>query len=142
MIRDFRGPHHFLSNFFRHPVRIGGNTFPTAEHAYQVLKAVDTRERAWVLESETPLIAKRRGRKIRVVEYWSDMRVEVMTQVLDAKFADTDLADKLIATHPHTLIEGNTWHDDYWGDCRCGRCTGDGENMLGVLLMQLRDTLR
>jgi ribA/ribD-fused uncharacterized protein len=142
LINDFRGPNHFLSNFFRHPVRIGGDVFPTAEHAYQVLKCVDERDRAWVLESESPLEAKRRGRKIRVVEYWADMRVLTMEQVLGAKFADRVLADRLVATHPHTLVEGNTWHDDYWGDCHCGRCSVDGENQLGVLLMQLRDELR
>lgn len=142
MINDFRGRHYYLSNFYRHPVRIGGDVYPTAEHAYQALKAVRRDERAWVLASETPLIAKRRGRKIRVVDYWSDVRVLVMEQVLEAKFAVLDLADQLVATHPEKLVEGNTWHDQYWGDCHCGRCHGDGENMLGVALMQLRDELR
>jgi ribA/ribD-fused uncharacterized protein len=142
LIDDFRGPHYFLSNFYRHPLRIGDDVYPTAEHAYQALKAVVPDERAWVLASDTPLIAKRRGRKIRITPYWSDMRTVVMTQVLEAKFSDHDLADKLIATHPHKLVEGNTWHDDFWGDCHCGRCPGDGENMLGIALMELRDTLR
>jgi predicted NAD-dependent protein-ADP-ribosyltransferase YbiA (DUF1768 family) len=62
--------------------------------------------------------------------------------VLEAKFADRDLADRLVATHPHKLVEGNTWHDQFWGDCHCGRCPGEGENMLGVALMELRDKLR
>ena len=106
MIHDFRGPAYFLSNFYRHPVRIGDDAYPTAEHAYQALKADDPRERAWVLESKTPLIAKQRGRKIRVVSYWADIRLLVMEQVLEAKFIDTQLADQLIATHPHTLVEG------------------------------------
>jgi ribA/ribD-fused uncharacterized protein len=142
VINDFRGRHYFLSNFYRHPVRIGGDVFPTAEHCYQALKAVDPRDRAWVISSETPLVAKQRGRKVRVVDYWSDVRVLVMEQVLAAKFADRDLAARLVATHPHTLVEGNTWHDQYWGNCHCGRCPGDGENVLGVALMQLRDELR
>jgi ribA/ribD-fused uncharacterized protein len=142
LIDDFRGPAYFLSNFYRHPVGIGDEVFPTAEHAYQALKAVDPRERAWVIESETPLTAKRRGRKVRVVDYWADIRVLVMEQVLDAKFRDSQLAAQLVATHPHTLVEGNTWHDQDWGDCRCGRCPGPGDNLLGVLLMELRDRLR
>jgi len=142
LINDFRGPHYFLSNFYRHPVRIGGDVYPTAEHAYQALKAVRPDERAWVLESGTPLIAKQRGRKIRIVDYWADIRILVIEQVLDAKFSDPQLAAQLVGTYPHTLVEGNTWHDDFWGDCHCGRCPGDGENMLGVALMKLRDTLR
>jgi ribA/ribD-fused uncharacterized protein len=142
LIDRFLGNTYFLSNFYRHPVRIGDDTYPTAEHAYQALKADDPHDRAWVIASETPLIAKRRGRKVRVVSYWADIRILVMEQVLEAKFSDPQLAEQLIATHPHMLIEGNTWHDQFWGDCHCGRCPGDGENMLGVVLMELRDTLR
>jgi ribA/ribD-fused uncharacterized protein len=142
LIDDFRGPAYFLSNFYRLPVRIGDNVYPTAEHAYQALKADDPAERAWVLASETPLIAKRRGRKVRVVSYWGDVRLLFMEQVLEAKFSQPRLADQLIATHPHKLVEGNTWHDQFWGDCHCGRCPGQGENMLGVALMELRDKLR
>jgi ribA/ribD-fused uncharacterized protein len=142
LIGQFRGTTYFLSNFYRHPVRIGDDTYPTAEHAYQALKADDPRERAWVVASETPLIAKRRGRKVRVVSYWADIRILVMEQVLEAKFSDRELADQLVATHPHKLVEGNTWHDQFWGECHCGRCPGDGENMLGVVLMELRDRLR
>ena len=111
LIDDFRGPAYFLSNFYRHPVLIGDDVYPTAEHAFQALKAADPAERAWVIASETPLIAKRRGRTVRVVEYWGDIRVLVMEQVLEAKFGEPPLADQLIATHPHTLVEGNTWHD-------------------------------
>lgn len=122
-------------------MRIGRDVYPTAEHAYQALKAVDPRDRAWVISSETPLIAKRRGRKVRIVPYWGYVRVFVMRQVLEAKFSDRDLADRLVATCPHALVEGNTWHDDFWGDCRCSRCPGDGANMLGVTLMELRDML-
>ena len=142
LIDDFRGPTYFLSNFYRHPVRIGDDVYPTAEHAYQALKADDPRERAWVVAAETPLIAKRRGRKVRVVSYWADIRILVMDQVLAAKFGDPELADRLLTTRPHTLVEGNTWHDQFWGDCHCGRCPGAGENMLGFALMELRDTLR
>lgn len=35
------------------------------------------------------------------------------------------------------LIEGNNWGDTFWGVCN-----GRGENMLGKLLMEIRDYLR
>jgi ribA/ribD-fused uncharacterized protein len=142
LIDQFRGTTYFLSNFYRHPVCIGDDVYPTAEHAYQALKAVDPSERAWVVQSDTPLVAKRRGRKVRVVDYWADIRILVMEQVLEAKFSDRELADQLVGTHPEKLVEGNTWHDQFWGECHCGRCPGEGENMLGVVLMELRDKLR
>lgn len=47
-------------------------------------------------------------------------------------------------------IEGNVWHDQHWGDCRCNRlalplrreaCAERGANHLGRLLMELRAEL-
>ena len=40
------------------------------------------------------------------------------------------------------LIEGNTWHDNYWGVCSCSKCNGRGKNRLGKLLMKVREELR
>jgi hypothetical protein len=37
------------------------------------------------------------------------------------------------------IIEQNTWHDNYWGDCTCLRCFRIGENYLGRIWMDLRD---
>ena len=38
------------------------------------------------------------------------------------------------------LIEGNTWSDNFWGDCHCPKCRGiKGENNLGKLLMKIRE---
>lgn len=37
------------------------------------------------------------------------------------------------------LVEGNTWHDQVWGDRRCPAHTGhDGFNALGRMLVMLR----
>ena len=48
-------------------------------------------------------------------------------------------------------VEGNHWHDTYWGVCNpeafgkppCTKgCGGTGENQLGKILMRVRDELR
>ena len=53
-----------------------------------------------------------------------------------------DLGNRLIATHGHVLVEGNTWHDNYWGDCRCAKCVKwPGLNKLGRILMMTRDKI-
>jgi predicted NAD-dependent protein-ADP-ribosyltransferase YbiA (DUF1768 family) len=142
LIDDFRGPAYFLSNFYRHPVRIGDDVYLTAEHAYQALKSDDPRERAWVLESETPLIAKRRGRKVRVVSYWADIRILVMEQVLEATSAIVNLLTNSSLLTRTSLSKATRGMTSSGAECHCGRCPGDGENMLGVALMELRDTLR
>ena len=47
----------------------------------------------------------------------------MMERVVRAKFPDTDLAAKLMATEKLQLVEGNTWRDTAWG-CVRGK---DGE---------------
>lgn len=141
-IDRFKGDAYFLSNFYRADVRMAGLVFPTSEHAFQALKTMDFEQRAWIAEAPTPSMAKLRGRKARLVHDWDSIKVRVMADVLLAKFSDQRLADKLVATYPKELIEGNTWHDQYWGDCWCDHCPTPGRNMLGKLLMELRDKLR
>jgi N-glycosidase YbiA len=61
-----------------------------------------------------------------------------MRQALRAKFTQhPDIQKILLETGNEELIE-NTTKDHYWG---CGS-TGTGKNMLGKLLMELRDELR
>lgn len=62
-----------------------------------------------------------------------------MRKGLEAKFSqNSDLAVKLIETHPKLLQEGNRWSDSFWGyDFK----THWGENWLGRLLMDLRNRI-
>ena len=57
-----------------------------------------------------------------------------------AKFTfNPHLKEKLLATGDRELVEGN-WHGDkYWGVCLR---TGEGNNHLGRMLMELRDYFR
>jgi predicted NAD-dependent protein-ADP-ribosyltransferase YbiA (DUF1768 family) len=66
-----------------------------------------------------------------------------MLRVVLGKFCrneDDELARLLCATGDIPLVEQNTWHDNYWGDCRCGRpsCGEPGKNYLGGILMAAR----
>lgn len=64
--------------------------------------------------------------------------MNIMEELVMRKFTDhVSLSQLLIDTHPHELIEGNTWGDKYWGVCK-----GPGMNNLGKILMRTRDTLR
>lgn len=144
VIREFKDNFAFLSNFYESEMEIDqGPTKPpvvvkTLEHAYQALKANNKEEAAWVLASPTAGISKRRGQKVQMWENWDGMRDEIMLELLRIKFfQNKELADKLLATENARLEEGNWWGDTYWGICR-----GIGENMLGVLLMQVRSELR
>jgi predicted NAD-dependent protein-ADP-ribosyltransferase YbiA (DUF1768 family) len=75
---------------------------------------------------------------------WDRMKSNVMRDLLKVKFSDEELAVLLLNTGTHTLVEGNNWHDQYWGSCRCNRlsCREPGGNMLGQHLMGIRALIR
>ncbi|UUV32096.1 NADAR family protein [Amycolatopsis roodepoortensis] len=145
-IEEFRGRYAFLSNFYplAQPIRgARGVLYWTAEAAFQGGKTDDLRQRARIAAALTPKEAKQLGRRVRLIPGWNEKRHGVMRAVLRAKFTDPGLAEMLVATGDAVLVEGNTWHDNDWGDCRCGRpaCAEPGKNWLGLYLMELRAEL-
>lgn len=61
----------------------------------------------------------------------------VMRDLLQQKFSNGILREQLLATGDQELIEGNTWGDTFWGVCN-----GEGQNVLGKMLMNIREELR
>ena len=138
MIDLFTGKYRFLSNFFPRRVRYKGLSYRTAEHAYQCAKTEDVLDRQEIRRAETPGQAKRLGKKIVLREYWDDVKIEVMREIVTSKFTeDDDLREDLLATGDQELVEGNTWGDTFWGVYK-----GEGENHLGHILMEVRELLR
>jgi ribA/ribD-fused uncharacterized protein len=141
----FRGEHGFLSNFFETPVTVFGRTYRNAEAAYQSARVPPER-----VEEFTKLNAKdanRLGRKLSQPG-WEDRRVEVMREVLRAKFADSTLRQMLLSTGDAAIIEGAPWmarskagSDLFWCMWPVSGPNARGENTMGKLLMELRAEL-
>ena len=129
-----------LSNFAEIPVEYEGVKYPTSEHAYQTAKTLDEAERAQVAACETPGQAKRAGQKVKMYDGFEADKDRIMHDIVAAKFAQNpEFADILVATYPAKLVEGNVWHDNYWGDCKCRHCADiEGANKLGLVLMTVR----
>ena len=142
MINSFDGEFAFLSNFFPSPITFDGITFPTVENWFQAWKTEVPTEFRAIATAETPGRAKRLGRKCMLREDWEEVKEQVMEDGLRLKFADPELKSKLLATADEELIEGNTWHDRTWGRCVCSKCGGQGQNLLGQLLMELREEIK
>jgi ribA/ribD-fused uncharacterized protein len=142
-IDDFRGDYWFLSNFYHcEDIVIVLWGYPTMEHYFQAMKTLNKEQRE-KFKYGTPNNAKFMGRKVKLRPDWDQIRDEVMMAGLRRKFSIPFLRDKLLATGDEILIEGNGWHDNYWGQCNCLRCRHiAGRNKLGILLMQLRAELR
>jgi ribA/ribD-fused uncharacterized protein len=153
MIDEFRGENRYLSNFhiLEKPIKTGILTFKTNEHFYQAHKTLDLNDRIWIADQPTPGLAKKAGsieglndRKIQLRNDWREVQCPVMYMGLVLKFMNNyPLAAHLLSTGDELLIEGNWWHDNFWGDCKCPKCAHiKGKNNLGLLLMQLRKTLK
>lgn len=135
-IDSFQGEYKFLSNFFLCKIEYNEVTYPSAEHAFQAQKSLSQIDQQEIAKLKNPGQAKRTGRKLKIRGDWDEIKLDVMKKILTVKFKDPELAQKLIDTAPAELIEGNNWNDRYWGICK-----GQGLNNLGIILMNIRDSL-
>ena len=143
LIDSFRGAFDFLSNFYGASVFYDGLWYQNSEAAFQSAKTLDPEMRK-KFTAASPSQAKSMGRMVNLRPDWEQVKDGIMLEILRSKFAPgTKCAERLLATGSLRLIEGNTWHDNYWGVCQCEKCRGEkGLNHLGELLEKVRDELR
>ena len=129
-----------FSNFAAYQIKLKGKSWPTSEHYFQGQKFQDAGHREEIRKAKTPMIAARLGRdrtkKLR--RDWESVKDSIMRGAVMAKFTQhDDLREMLLATGKAKLVE-HTTNDSYWGDGG----DGSGKNMLGRILMEIRDKLR
>ena len=142
MIDKFRGKYRFLSNFYPANVVLAGADYPSVEHAYQASKTSNPWIRKNIMSIKEPRDVKIYSRSYESRPDWEEFKPKIMFDLLTQKFSKDPLRQMLSETGDEILIEGNTWHDRYWGKCYCDNCGGNGENLLGILLMRVRDEIR
>ena len=129
-----------FSNFAAYPVKLKKKVWPTSEHYFQAQKFQDKTYQEKIRKANSPSIAARLGRdrKQKLRRDWESAKISVMREALDAKFNQYDeLKELLLSTGNAKLVE-HTVNDSYWGDGG----NGTGKNMLGQLLMKVREKLR
>jgi ribA/ribD-fused uncharacterized protein len=103
-------------------------------------KTLDKRLRT-ILQKVTAAEAKHLGKLLPLRSDWDAVRLKVMENLLRQKFSYSLFAYQLAATGDQEIIEGNSWHDNFWGVCDCAECYDSnkkGQNNLGKLLMKIR----
>lgn len=134
-INRFDGDYYFLSNFYPCPVMMDTIIYDSSEHAYQAAKTLDKSEREKVASCATANEAKKMGKVITLRSNWEAIKLDIMEKIVTDKFKRNPiLMSLLIATGDAILIEGNYWHDEFWGVYQ-----GKGENHLGLILMKVRE---
>ena len=134
------GYYYFLSNFFVSPIEFMGVIYPTNEHFYQAAKCKNAETAQKIINTPDPGKCKKKGRVAALIPGWDELKIDVMRLGLKLKFSQNlDLRDLLIETEDAILEEGNYRNDTFWG---VNEQTRKGKNMLGKLLMELREELK
>jgi ribA/ribD-fused uncharacterized protein len=129
-----------FSNFSPHPIILKGKTWPTSEHYFQAQKFAGSPDEEEVRQAKSPMIAARMGRsrKRPLRRDWESVKDAIMHEAVLAKFTQhADLREILLGTGEAEIVE-HTANDAYWGDGG----DGSGKNMLGLILMRVRQELR
>lgn len=137
-VKMFRGKYDFLSNMYAVDFEWDGRVYHSSEAAFQSAKSLNPAERDAFVEM-SGVTAKRAGKKVALRGDWDTVKVGIMEEIVRAKFSQNpDLAARLMDTGDMELIEGNRWHDSFWG---VDLMTGKGDNNLGIILMKIRAEL-
>lgn len=135
-----KGEYGCFSNFSRHSVKLDGKEWPTSEHYFQAKKFEGTRHENEILNAKSPMEAANMGRdrKRPLRPDWELVKDDIMRKVVRAKFTQhKKLKEILLSTKDAILVE-HTVNDSYWADGG----DGTGKNMLGKILMEIREELK
>jgi N-glycosidase YbiA len=128
-----------FSNFAAFPFKLKGKMWKTTEHYFQAQKFADTEHEEELRLVASPMVVARMGRSRQrpLRKDWEVAKDQIMLEALRAKFSQNEeLKTILLGTNDAILVE-HTRNDKYWGDGG----DGSGKNMLGILLMQIREEL-
>jgi predicted NAD-dependent protein-ADP-ribosyltransferase YbiA (DUF1768 family) len=138
----FKGPWGFLSNFAPakvklwidersvpcahdfHPfIALDVEEYESVEHGYHAAKFLDPKIRALFRLNISPSEAKAQAHKLKdkVRSDWKEVSLVIMKDLVLQKFTGSILRRKLLSTFQAELIEGNWWHDNFFGN---GFCSG------------------
>lgn len=134
----------FLSNFYPCDVYFEGMLYPSSEHAYMASKSEDLEIRKLFAKNAEKFLycreARNLGQIIKLRPNWDTIRYDCMMAVVFDKFwRNEKLRKKLLDTGDKYLEETNHWGDQYFG---VDSTAGKGKNVLGKILMKVRECLR
>jgi len=139
-----RGDYGCFSNFSRHKVKMDGKLWQTSEHYYQAQKFAGAegsgKHMKDVFKAKGPMEAANigRDRKRPLRKDWESAKDHVMYLVVYAKFTQHKALKKILLDTGDAILAEHTEKDSYWGD----GSDGSGKNMLGQVLMRVREELR
>lgn len=140
---DFGGLSNMAPGF---PITMLGQLIRTSEALYQACRFPHRPDiQRIVIDETSPMTAKMKSKPYRKDSRpdWEDIRVQVMRWCLRVKLAQNweTFSALLLATGDRPIVEDSR-KDDYWGAKAAEDDHLAGRNVLGRLLMELREVLR
>lgn len=135
----------YLSNYYPSHITIDDTVYHHVEGYFQSQKFIkdDIQLALRIQNILSPADCKREANIHKMTtqrrkEWDNGLRIRIMRRAVLCKFIyNTDLATKLISTGDMLLVEDATY-DNFWGNGK----DGNGFNMLGKILMEIRDILK
>ena len=142
----------YLSNFYKTDFEKDGNKFNCSEQAFMLQKCLmfepdNTSLIKEILNETNPNKIKKLGRRVKNFDEvkWNEKRYKIMLECCKEKFDQNDkIKQKLCETNDEILYEASPY-DKIWGigyDKETAKNLSPemyGENLLGKVLMELRD---
>lgn len=146
----FAGEWAYLSNMYRCPVYYMDLDFTSSEQAYQFSKADFhgcAKKAVKILHLEDPFDIKKVGNSIIDSQDWLDNRDTIIEEIIREKFVQNPtIRERLQLTGDKEIYEATL--GPHWGinaglrSKTTRTCTGNGENAIGKILMNIRSEFR
>ncbi|KAG0257912.1 hypothetical protein BG011_003682 [Mortierella polycephala] len=135
-------PYGEFSNFYYAPIVLDGHTWPTTEHYFQAQKFAHATDRDYVeliRMTSTPGSAAKLGRQHSwpLRPDWEEVKDDIMRKCVLQKFLQHSTLTKLLLDTGNRYLVEHTRNDRYWADGG----DGTGKNMLGKILMEIREKI-
>lgn len=127
------------------PIEIGDIKISTSEALYQACRFPHSSEiQRIIIEQKSPMTAKMKSKPFRgeTRKDWNIVRINIMRWCLRVKLACNweDFKKILLSTKDKPIVEDSR-RDNFWGAVADGEEILVGQNVLGRLLMELRQEL-
>ena len=137
----------WMGNMAPYPIKFDGKVWRTSEALFQSMRFDDDNVKEIIRGEKSPMGAKMKAKKNRdqmVVVPMSELDVENMRKCVKMKFdAHPQLKRQLMNTKDSFIYEDignrNGERHKFWGAKKLSESEGDGNNMMGKILMDLRE---
>ena len=150
-VRTIFGHEDPLSNHHLADVRVLGQTFPSAEHAYKHTQAINAKRpdiAKEILQTKYPHTVKRLSKNIPWNPAWDGKKEHIMERILQSKMEQNEDFRKALQESGDKVLVGAAPGDHFWGSGLSAKHTmhtkpekWPGLNKLGKLLHNLRTRL-